>query len=236
MRIIIAGPPRTGNRWLKCLLAEIYGLTVLEKAPVTLDSLQEQIQDGWFVDDAIFHQHLAPTPELNRLARSVNARFVTILRNPYDAFVSLYFFVQNFQQQFGPEHHLHSIREKPIDHPDILAFLRDEELGYRVYLDLANDWLKCKKSKIIRYEKLRNNPVWELKKLTWKIKWVRQENITRAVDHCSMNKMLERGVQNPKHLRKGKVGDHQNYLTEEHYKIFRDLHSDLIQALGYRVV
>lgn len=236
MRILIAGPPRAGNRWLKCLLAEIYGLNILEKVPNSLDGIQQKIQDGWYAEDAIFHQHLEPTSELMDLAGSVNARFVTILRNPYDSFVSLYFFVQNFQEQFGREHHLYIIRGKRLDHPDILAFLRDEELGYRVYLELANDWLKCKKSKIIRYEKLRNNPFWELSKLALRIKWVQPGNITRAVDHCSMNKMLKRGVQNPEHIRKGKVGDHHNYLTDAHYRIFREYHSDLIRALGYRVI
>jgi hypothetical protein len=34
MRIVIAGPPKTGNMWLKCLLGRIYALRWLRPVEV----------------------------------------------------------------------------------------------------------------------------------------------------------------------------------------------------------
>lgn len=235
MRIIIVGPPRSGNLWLKCLLANTYRLTKLHHIPKTEQALDEKIRNGWFIDNSIFHQHFEPTPEFLQIAQTMKAKLVTIIRDPYDAFVSLYFFVQNVPDQFGPDHHLFILRDKPIDHPDVLSFLKDEKLGYRVYLKLAYDWIQTNNTVVVRYEDLRQRPLKEMRRLTRKIKWGRPGRIKKAIEHCNIRAMRKRKDVNTKHLRKGEIGDYRNFLHETHYEIFHSYHRDLILKLGYDV-
>ena len=59
MRIVVSSPQKTGNKWLKCLLASIYDLRI----PVGSDTrqgteeLQTWIERGGFPDGSIFHHH-----------------------------------------------------------------------------------------------------------------------------------------------------------------------------------
>ncbi len=61
MRIVIAGPPKAGNVWLKCILGTVYGLQPLGPQAVPerprLDLFKEWIARGGFGDGTIFHQH-----------------------------------------------------------------------------------------------------------------------------------------------------------------------------------
>ena len=95
MRILIAGPPKTGNVWLKCLLGSIYDLELLKKPEVPLrpdlNLFKEWVEQGGFRDGTIFHQHYRYSDEFCRAVEAVPAHLVTIIRNPYDAFVSGYF-------------------------------------------------------------------------------------------------------------------------------------------------
>lgn len=236
MRIVIMGPPRCGNNWLKCLLSELYDLALLSQIPSDIQGLAQKIESGWFDENSIFHQHFEPLDTIFDLLDSVNARLFTIIRNPYDAFVSLYFFVQNMPQKFGPEHHLHILCDRAIDDSAVLGFLEDTDLGYRVYLQLAYDWMRSQRSYIVRYEELRNTPIRTLRHITRAFIPAPSEKIKEAVQNCQINKMRNMKNVRRKHFRKGKVDDYLNYLTEDHYEIMRNVNGELIQALGYSVV
>lgn len=236
VRILIVGPPRCGNTWLKCLLSKMYDLTILRQVPTDFEGLAQKIESGWFGENSIFHQHFEPQETLYDLVDFVEAHLVTILRNPYDAFVSLYFFVQNMPQKFGPEHHLHVLCDREINNQAVLEFLEDSEFGYRVYLQLAFDWIRSQRSTIVRYENLRNSPKRTLQHVSRSITLASEERIIAAVQACQIKKMRKAKNARRKHFRKGKVNDHSNHLSEAHYEIFRNVNGDLIQALGYPVL
>lgn len=132
-------------------------MEILSGVPGTVLELEEKNNVGWFTENSIFHQHFEPTQIFLDFVKSQKLHIVTILRNPYDEFVSLYFFVQNFPNKFDASHHLYILKNKPIEHPDVITFLEDMDLGFRVYLDLANAWLKSNRSKIVYYENLKKN-------------------------------------------------------------------------------
>ena len=98
MRILIAGPPKTGNMWLKCLLGQIYGLRWLPSGDIPgrpdTPLFTEWAAAGRFPDGTIFHQHYEYSDQLADAADRVPAHLVTIIRDPYDAFVSTYFTMQ----------------------------------------------------------------------------------------------------------------------------------------------
>lgn len=237
MRIIVAGPPKTGNVWLKYLLAEIYQLKVLENPPADENEFKRAIETGWFEDNSIFHQHFAPRPDFLNLAESTGAKLVTIIRNPYDTFVSLYFFVQNFPQFYRTEKNpLNVLIGKPIDHPDVLEFIGNPQ-GFGVHIASALRWSDCGKSIIVKYEDLRSNPVLELKKITSQIGEVEDGILRRAIEQCSQDNMRKqfRKRNAKEHMRKGEVGDWQNHLTKAHLDIIRKTYPSFIGRLGYAV-
>jgi len=259
MRIIVAGPPKTGNIWIKCLLSQVYNLEVLYRPPQTDVAFNRAVQDGWFPDGSIFHQHFAPTPLFLETTSTLNCTLVTIIRNPYDAFVSLYYFVQNFPKQFAPNatqwlpkplrnyfvrnfpkrfarayNPLHRIYGKPIDHPEVLAFIRDTSGGYGIHLLSAKNWLESGRSIILRYEDLKAAPARALGEVAAQIQAVDESALQSAVETCGAENMRKIFKRYRKHIREGKVGDWRNHLTAAHLEALKT-HALWIEALGYEV-
>jgi hypothetical protein len=236
MRIIIASTPKTGNIWAKCLLAQIYNLEILFKPPSDEEQLKDSHQKGWFEDNTIFHQHFSPTEAFFNLIESIGCQVVTTIRSPYDTFVSLFYFVQNFPKQFNrPEDPLHVLCGKPIDHPDVLNYISQGDEGFGLHIQVALEWLESHKTIIIRYENLQKEPVQELKRATDQIFPTTSAAIKDAIQACKAEKMRSQRKAWAKHIRKAETGDWQNHLTEAHLEVFRSRHGDLIQKLGYEV-
>jgi hypothetical protein len=233
MRILIAAPPKTGNVWLKCLLGSIYDLRWLKGAEIPPrpepNLFEEWVEQGGFPDGTIFHQHYDYSEEFCRFVEAVPAHLVTIVRDPYDAFVSTYFTMQ----QRAAKGNLRGIgvdvlAGKPLDHPEALAFL--ENGGYRDRLVMANEWAHSGRAVLLRYEELIRDPIDALTRATDQIAPVGPERIASAVEMCSAENMRPR-----KHVRVATVGDSRNHLGEQHLRIFREHYADLIQRLGYEV-
>jgi hypothetical protein len=235
MRIIIASTPKTGNIWAKCLLANIYNLKILSRPPKNEKDLKDRISEGWFEENSIFHQHFSPTTFFFNLVDSIDCKIVTTIRNPYDSFVSLFYFVQNFPKQFNrPEHPLRVLYGKTIDHADVLDYIsRDDGFGRHIYV--SNKWVESERTTFIRYENLHRSPFLELKETTDCISPTIDEVIGEAIQACSAEKMRREKKNWEKHIRKGEIGDWQNHLTEAHLDIFRRQYGELIEKLGYEV-
>jgi hypothetical protein len=238
MRILIAAPPKTGNVWLKCILGSIYDLEWLKDGEVPPRPepvlFEEWVERGGFRDGTIFHQHYRCSDEFCHAVEAVSAHLVTIIRNPYDAFVSTYFTIQQraADQKLGKTR-ASVLAGKSLDHPDTLAFL--ESGGYRKNLYKAADWLHSGRAVVLRYEELQRDPINHLKRATDHIDPVASEVIARAVEECSAENMRQRDPELAKHVRTATVGDSKKYLGEEHLAIFRERYADLIQRMGYEV-
>jgi sulfotransferase family protein len=237
MRIVIAAPPKTGNMWLKCLLGSIYELEWLKRAEVPLRpdpaDFKEWVEQGGFRDGTIFHQHYRYSEEFCRVVEAVPAHLITIIRDPYDAFVSTYFTIQ----QRAAEGNLKGgtsdvLAGKPLDHPDVLAYL--DNGGYRGNWVRADEWLHSGRAVVVRYEDLHRDPTDTLTRVTDQIAPVAPERIARAIETCSAENMRQRSRAMAKHVRTATVGESKNHLGEQHLAIFRR-YADLIRALGYEV-
>lgn len=238
MRIVIAGPPKTGNVWLKRMLASAYGLRLLDvgefPARADLAAVTDWLAAGGFPDNSIFHQHYDYSPALADTFDAVPARIVTIVRNPYDTFVSAY----HHQQKNGDEgarggRRSDSILGKPLDSPEMYDYLRAG--GFRRNMIRARDWIRSGRSLIVRYEDLIEDPVNALARLTGSIKPVPEARLAAAVEQNSADNLRKMGGDIAKHVRVAKVGDSREKLTERHLAIFRTLHGSLIPELGYEV-
>jgi hypothetical protein len=63
MRIANGGPPKTGNTWLRYLLASIYDLVMVKVHPLADRGFRDLIATGGFPDGAICTRHVNPTTE-----------------------------------------------------------------------------------------------------------------------------------------------------------------------------
>jgi len=232
LRVLIASPPKTGNTWLRCLLQHAYGLTVPhDRLPSIRDprALERLAAQGTFGPGTVFHQHVRYSAALCETVERLDGRIVTILRDPYDLFVSLYFFRQEFDPK-NPDRNL--LRGKAIDDPMVLAYLRHR---FGKTLEMAREWVASGRSLTIRYEDLHRDPIQALTDLTNQIGPLPAEAIAQAVDACRADRMRRQKTTMLKHVRSATVGDWQNHLEPEHLAIFREQHAEAIQALGYEV-
>jgi hypothetical protein len=238
VRIIIAGPPKAGNVWLKCLLGHIYDLRPLSKqeTPQRPEFLlfKEWVEAGGFPDDTIFHQHYDYRTEFVDLIDSLPAHTVTIIRDPYDGFVSSYFTIQQHKDDgLRSGRRTDVMQGKALSDPAVLGFLRNG--GFRNNMRRAREWMESGRTLVVRYERLHTDPIAELRSVTDKIEPVADEKIAAAVEACSADNMRKMGGEKSKHVRAAKVGDSREKLNDEHLAIFREKYAEMIEALGYEV-
>jgi len=238
VRIIIAGPPKAGNVWLKCILGTMYRLRPLglQETPgrPTLAQFKEWAEGGGFVDGSIFHQHYDYSTELCDAIDALPAHIVTIIRDPYDTFVSSFHTIQQYEGEAGRKGRRAQITGVALDSPEVMAYLRSG--GFRGNMRRAQAWTQSGRTHVVRYEQLHEDPVAVLTALAAEIEPVSRERIDEAIDFCSAENMKKReaGSKRP-HVRAAKVGDSRQKLNEEHLAIFREMHGDLIRSLGYEV-
>ena len=238
MRIVIAGPPKTGNMWLKCLLGRAYGLRWLrphETPPrPDVEALEAWLVAGRYPEDTIFHQHYDYSPKIAALLASTDAKLVTIVRDPYDAFVSTYYTLQlHAESQNAKGRKLTELMGKSLDDRDVIDFLR--EGGYRNNLEKARDWARSGDAVVLRYEDLSRDPLGTLRGATMALGPVSEEQLGIAIDYCTADRMRERSKGGRSHVRSATVGDSRKKLNEEHFAAFRDAYGDVIADLGYPV-
>jgi hypothetical protein len=238
VRIVIAGPPKTGNMWLKCLLGRAYGLRWLRgfETPERADlpALTSWLAAKRFPDGTIFHQHYDYSPEVADALDAVPAHLVTIVRDPYDAFVSTYYTLQQHSAENNQKgRKFTELMGKPLDDPAVIEFLRDG--GYRNNLEKARDWAQSGRAVVLRYEDLSRDPLAELRRTTALIAPVSVENLETAIDYCRADKMRQRTKGGSKHVRAATVGDSLRQLTADHLDAFREAYAELITELGYQV-
>jgi len=186
-------------------------------------------------DDSIFHQHSLFTKGLADTLEATPARIVTIVRDPYDVFVSLFAWVQNRVANEGQTRRTRPrdiLIGKPIDHPDVLNYLTHD---FGDNIARANDWLHSGRAVVVRYEGLHQNPVAELTRATEQIAPVSPERITQAIESCRAENMRQRSKKSAWHIRAAKVGDSKERLTDAHLAVFRRQYGDSIRSLGYAV-
>lgn len=239
MRIMIAGPPKAGNVWLKCILGHIYDLRPLTKKETPqrpqFHLLKAWLEAGNYPDGTIFHQHYDYKEELVELVDAVPAHLVTIIRDPYDGFVSSYFTIQQHKDDVGRRsgRRTEVLAGKSLSDPDVVEYLRNG--GFRNNMRRAKEWMESGRTLVVRYERLHSDPIEEMRSVTDAIQPVPDERISGALAACSADNMRKLGGGRSKHVRAAKVGDSREKLNEEHLAVFREKYADMIRALGYEV-
>jgi hypothetical protein len=241
VRILVVSPPRSGNHWVECLLGSIYELKSKggSKKPdaTTARAVRAWAQSGGFQDGWIMHMHRRFNPRFCDAVEAIPAHLVTVVRDPYDAFVSYYYWSQRrspTDREKAERRPRQTMVGKPLDDPEVLAFLADPQ-GFGNRIAEANAWLHSGRTITVRYEDLHRCPLEALTRLTEQIAPVEQARIEAAIEACQAENMRQKSAMMAWNVRAAKVGDSRERLTEAHLAIFRELYADQIRSLGYEV-
>ena len=241
MRIVVVSPPRSGNHWVKCLLGQVYGLEWRggnQKPATRAAGFREDVALGGFPDGAIMHQHCRYSRKLADEFERLPAHVVSVVRDPYDTFVSYYHWVQvrKPQDEAAAEKAAGRPRSamlgKPIDDPEVLGYLSGE---FGANLAKGDSWLASGRSLVVRFEDLNREPVAALAALTDQIAPVDHATLERAIEACNVENVKQERKKLARTVRSGRVGDSRQTLGPEHLALFRERHADLIERLGYEV-
>jgi hypothetical protein len=227
---LIASTPKTGNTWLRYLMAVIYDLPMVE-----LDTVFDRNQIAKLGPRWISQQHYYPQSELLEWASEQNAVILTTIRHPCDTLISLYHYVQNYindrrGQGFGNESAM--VRDDGKFGDQTKLFIEGPFCGL---LNISVSWIYSRCSHVVRYEDLWRDPVRTLVDLTSRIYPVSPDLIARAVEQCDIGVMRRLDESNSKFFRQGSIGGWRKSLPAEILDLFRDAepYPDQFAALGY---
>ena len=229
MRIVISSPPKMGNKWIKCLLSRVYDLQWIigeDSADTNIERFDLFVSEGRFPDNTIFHQHCKYKPKICDVIDEIPAHLVTIVRDPYDAFVSMYHWIQtrtDYDRERGRVRTKQRPRDamvgKAIDDPLILQYLAD---GYGQQIQRAHEWVHSGRAIVVRYEDLHRDPVDALTRVTNQIEPVDRARIEQAIEACSVENMRKMSKRMSQHGRAAKVGEARETAWAAHIKSVRE--------------
>jgi hypothetical protein len=260
---VIIGHPKSGNTWLRTMIARAYqvkyGLppTVALKTDelARLDSRAPRfcVSNGFYTYEKALHELLAG----DRLDPEVaNKPVVFLVRHPADIAVSWYI---QFTKRISPAKRemINATLTHPIDVERISRwdFVMNSEIGLSCVIDFLNEWERTLKNLnhtlTVRYEDLRSTPYETLKKITDFIGQPFDDDVLReAVEFGSFENLrkLEAsgffkhgGMSRRKHagpgtmkVRRGKAGGYrEDFSAEQLREIDRLVGSRLSPTLGY---
>jgi hypothetical protein len=160
---------------------------------------------------------------------------VTIVRDPYDVFVSYYHWVQERVARGHGRKRAHKrnvLAGRPLDDPVVLTYIA-ETFGSNI--TSAAGWLHCGRAVVVRYEGLHDDPVAELARVTDQLQPVNPELIKKAIEECRSENMRQMKPKFAWQVRAATVGDSRQHLDEAALAVFREHHRDGIRSLGYDV-
>ncbi len=230
LKILIVSTPKTGNTWIKYLLANLYDLPIGELNSIEFNVAEaEALGPRW-----VAHQHYAARPDLIDWAERNGVVLVTTLRHPCDVLVSLFHYVR----AFGAEVVFSERDRAPIMALDegtigehTAAYVRD---GFSTALDISLSWLRSGKSCVVRYEDLKHDPVAALEVLTASIQEVRLERIRDVAGAWTFEQMRHMPGMDPRFFRKGQVGGWRSELPPMIVDLLRQgPYPAQFAALGY---
>lgn len=226
LRILIVSTPKTGNTWLKHLLAAVYNLPMVTPA-MTFDVAEfARFGPSW-----VAHQHYSPRSEILEWAECNDVHLLTTLRHPGDVLISLYHYVKNTQggEKFGP-----GVELLLADSEKIGAHTRQYvETFFFTVLHSSVEWLLAGRSRIVRYEALWRDPLATLAEVSREIKPVSQDALERAVEQSALD-LLSQQHPASRFFRQGGEGQWTRDLTPEILAAFRQPpYAAQFVALGY---
>src|SRR2546428_12307559 len=145
MRILVVSTPKTGNMWVRTLLARLYGLPILELPSAFSPEKENNLGKRW-----ITHGHYLPSCKLLEWAKRNQVILVTVIRHPAHALVSLQRYIQAYQDDASVAPELGKVM---VDHGDEASLDRLLALVQGCFycdLGISTFWVRLWESHIVR--------------------------------------------------------------------------------------
>lgn len=207
LKILILSTPKTGNIWLRGLLAAAYDLPPVDLPVEFRPELFAGLGERW-----VAHQHWPPAPALMEWLEKNHVVVLTTTRHPGDVFVSLRHYVAqdpNAAQNDPVSYEM--TKDGAVFGPATLRYL-EAEFPWLVSLSIL--WMRMGAT-VVRFEDLTSDPVRVLTQLTHSILPVSPERIRHAVLLCELNRMRAAAVETKHHFRSGGTGGWRHALPAE---------------------
>jgi hypothetical protein len=226
MRIAVLSSPRSGNTWLRYLLAGLYGLqhqAVHHPGELEWDGLPE----GY-----VLQLHWHPTDELRRLLDAGGFRVVTICRHPLDLLLSILHFCAHepetrhwLEGEGGDERGIHG------QGPTSAAF-REYAVSARAkaLLAVTPAWLDHPDVTRVRYEDLVRDPVGTLRTVATTLGPFRGDP-TSTVASLTIERL--RPTSGNSHYWQGRPGLWKTLLPQSLAETIVEAHAPTFAALEY---
>jgi hypothetical protein len=204
LKIIVTGTPKTGNTWIRHLLAALYELPMVELNDFRAMNWPE-LGPRW-----IGQQHYYAQRDLLEWGRTEGVVFVTPVRHPGDVLVSLRHHMQNMGSSALTDPY-HSML---LDPPDVYGehTLRFVQTGFFSLLQLSLDWLRGGWAYPVRYEDLWQSPLETLRALTDQFLPMPARRVRQAVCACEPDLMQSTFAADRNFVRKGGTGSWREVL------------------------
>jgi hypothetical protein len=229
LKIIIVGTPKTGNTWVKHLLADLYNLPIVTLKPEFDAEEAAAAGPNW-----ISHQHFLPKQALLTWAKANGVIFITAIRHPADVLISLWHHIQKRKGKNADIHQGASVlgEAREIGSETTLGFVEND---FHVYLNLSIAWQQVPGAITLRYEDLWSQPIETLARLTDAIEPRSRESLKLSWCACELGLMQQLLDPEKKLIRQGGTGAWRQLLPKTIKEAFTQLDPYPAQfaVLGY---
>lgn len=226
MKIAIVSTPRSGNTWLRYLLATLYGLE--QHAVHTPDA----VDWSGLSDNCILQLHWHHTESFSRLLQEHGFKVVTIARHPLDVLISILNFAPHEPQtacwlngEGGDES---TIYGQAPGSPEFLAYALSPRS--QALLSVTKEWWSASEAIKVRYEELVHSPEKTLESLCLHL-GPPIGDIQTAIAALTIEKLRLTSSNN--HFWKGQPGLWASMIPLESAHQIEALHSEVFETLGY---
>jgi hypothetical protein len=232
LRLAVIGTPRSGNTWLRRLLATAYGLEDQRR-----EELWEHDLTGVPWDDlpprCVLQIHWRPVEPFTALLRDQGFRVVTPVRHPFDVLISILhytWYVSNTGRWLDGEHgDESSIRGVSPRSEAFLSYATGPRAA--ALLSVSPEWGRVPDTLSVGYEDLVRDPFPTMFGLTQSLDEVDHHEVFRAIDACAIDRL--RTPANAPHFWQGKPGLWRAFLTSEEAQQIARTHFPLFRQFGF---
>jgi len=237
MRILLGAPRKSGNAYLRCLLATAYGLTIVNprETPPSSDS---KALSAWFAslpDHCVASTSEPCTVELQTAAAECGIMLLGIVRHPFDLFVSNFDVAQQRAARDKPQTDdrlgWERLAGRSPDDPEVLDYARN---GFAEEIAWLHGWQLCA-AFAIEYEQLLADPSSVLANVAATLPSLDSADMDRAVRLCQAENTVVSRPARGRRMGELPAGAWRERLPDTVKEALRECFSDDVLRLGYDV-
>jgi hypothetical protein len=226
MKLLIVSTPRSGNTWLRYMLASLYKLQQFAvHSPQELDWVS-------LPSDSIVQLHWHRTFAFRELLRQHQFQPITIVRHPLAVLVSIWQFASHEPDTakwlVGEGGNENAILNQPLDSQAFLNYACSSRA--KALLSISPQWWNQTETLSVKYENLVAAPEQTLQQLCKAIH-PQHNSIQQALNENSLEKL--RPTASNRHFWQGSPYAWQEMLPNEFIQIIEQTHQTTLKELDY---